>query len=311
MTQIICDTNRVLENGLVYPELKWMVGIFEWIDRVQSYDNRPTNWNYMTQLKLFVDRGAQDSNFIDTVSSIVARGCDDDYCSTQPIPYLEERRRNFETLIYDIFDIQSSLKVVASSSSSAESDASTEKQLRYDYKFAERWIQSKRTIVESNVFVSQNEALDGMPYYSTAYQFNSFISALRSSSLFGLTDSKVFFLGDASKGLRGLNAGLVNLAAFLANAMAESITTDSCDEVGWEKGATGCGQNGRDYSSESCPQWQSFMTCAVNPQMEMEAQTPITDEAPFLLSFSPSPFKCYPGNQTFISAVAGCCYWGR
>jgi hypothetical protein len=304
--QIICDTNRVLENGLVYPELKWMVGIFEWIDRVQSYDNRPTNWNYLTQLKLFVDRGAQDIKFIDTVSSIVARGCDRDYCSTQPIPYLEERRRNFETLIYDVFDIQSSLNVVGSESASA-----TDKTLRYDYKFAEEWIQSKRSIIESNVFVSRNEALDGVPYFSTAYRFDSFISALRSSSLFGLTESKVFFLGDSAKGLRGLNAGLVNLAAFLANAIAESITIDSCDEMSWEKDATGCGQNGRDYTSESCPQWQSFMTCAVNPQMEMEAQTPITDEAPFLLNYSPSPFKCYPGNQTFASSVAGCCFWGR
>lgn len=46
--------------------------------------------------------------------------------------------------------------------------------------------------------------------------------------------------------------GLVNLAFFLANAMAESITNDSCDEIHWDKDSLGrysianaCGQNGR------------------------------------------------------------------
>lgn len=282
-----------------------MVGIFEWIDRVQSYDNRSTNWNYMTQLKLFVDRGAKDLKFIDTVSSIVTRGCDGDYCSTQPISFIEERRQNFEVLIYEIFDLQSSLTLTSGAL------VSTIQEPPYDYEFAEKWIQSKRSIIESNVFVSQNEALDGKPYFSTAYRFNSFISALRSSSLYGLTENKIFFLGDDSKGLRAFNAGLVNLAAFLANVMVESIALDSCDELGWEADASGCGQNGREYSSEGCPEWQSFMTCAVNQKMEMEAQVPITDQAPFLLGASPSPFKCYPGNETITSDVSGCCFWGR
>ena len=272
---------------------------------MQSYDNPSTNWNYIAQLKLFVDRGAKDLKFIDTVSNIVARGCDSQYCSTQPVPFIEERRRNFEKLIFDIFDIQSSLKLTSGSSTS------TNQVPRYDYEFAEQWIQSKRSLIESTIFVSQNEALDGKAYFSTAYRFNSFITALRSSSLYGLSEYKVFFLGDPSKGLRGFNAGLVNLAAFLANVMVESITTDSCDEVGWETDASSCGQNGRDYSLESCPVWQSFMTCGVNPKMEMEAQIPITDQAPFLLGYSPSPFKCYPGNETFPSAVVGCCFWGR
>ena len=50
--------------------------------------------------------------------------------------------------------------------------------------------------------------------------------------------------------------GLANLAFFLANAMAESIQFDACDELHWEKSgsryslANPCGQNGRDYSSE-------------------------------------------------------------
>ena len=51
--------------------------------------------------------------------------------------------------------------------------------------------------------------------------------------------------------------GLVNLGFFFANAMAESIANDSCNEVHWENAdggryamANSCGQNGRDYGSE-------------------------------------------------------------
>ena len=58
--------------------------------------------------------------------------------------------------------------------------------------------------------------------------------------------------------LQLLLLGLVNLAFFLASAMAESITNDSCDEVHWDQTETGsqypiansCGQNGRDYGQE-------------------------------------------------------------
>ena len=310
--KIICENNRAPENGLVYTEMKWMVALFEWIDRIQSYDNG-SDWNYITQLKLFVHRGAKDLKFIDAVSSLVSRGCDGVYCSTQPTPFMEQRRKNFEFLIYNIFDIQSSLKQISSSSSLS----SIQPQPRFDYEYTEKYIQSKRSKMESNIFVSKNDALNGNPYYSTAFRFNSFISALRTSSLYGLSGSKVFFLGGATEDVKGFHAGLVNLAAFLANTMVESIRTDSCDEVSWEKNASGqhsisnaCGQNGRDYSLEVCPEWQSFMTCNVNPEMEMVAEIPITGEAPFLLTSLPDPFKCSASNETSDS-VAGCCFWGR
>lgn len=291
-----------------------MIAIFEWIDRIQTYYDSASNSNYMSQLKLFVERGAIDLDFFDSLSSLVARGCYGAHCSNQPIPFMDQRRSNFEKLIYGIFDIQSSLKVVSSGTTSS----SANQEPQYNYEYAEKWIQSKRSKIESNIFISQNEALEGMPYFSTAYNFNNFISALRSSALYGLAQNKVFFLYDTSKGSRGFKAGLVNLAIFLANAMVESIVTDSCDEINWQRDASGellpsnsCGQNGRNYSMEVCPEWQSFMTCNVDTQMEMEAEVPITDKAPFLLDLIQSPFKCYPGNEATRSDVAGCCFWGR
>lgn len=306
--QSICDTNRVLENGLVYPELKWMVGLFEWIDRVQSYDSPSTNWNYMTQLKLFVDRGATDLKFIDGVSSLVARGCDDLHCSTSPVPFLEQRRKNFETLL-DTFDVHESLQVASTSTSSLVPS--------YDYEYAETWIQAKRSKIEGNIFISQNEALSGMPYFSTAFRFDSFISALRASALYGLAENKVFFLGDASKGEQAFNAGLVNLAGFLSNVMVESITTDSCDELNWDNDlpnkydlTNSCGQNGRVYSEESCPSFQSFMSCQVQQKMQIRAEVPDPAITPFLSDTRPPELQCHP-NATAYPGIQGCCWWGR
>jgi hypothetical protein len=54
-----------------HPELKWIAGMFYWISSLQPYDN---GWNYLDELKLFVDHGMKDDAFIDAVSGIVNRG---------------------------------------------------------------------------------------------------------------------------------------------------------------------------------------------------------------------------------------------
>ena len=54
-------------------ELQWMVGLFEWCDRIQRYD--VDGWNYIEKLKEFTDGGYKDFDFVDQVSSIVNLGC--------------------------------------------------------------------------------------------------------------------------------------------------------------------------------------------------------------------------------------------
>ena len=289
----------------MYPEMKWIVALFEWINRIQTYSNSESKWNYMAQLKLFVDGGMKDSRiFIDAISSIITRGCDDYYCSTQTIHFLDERRKNFDTLIYDILDLPGRLNASTTSSP----------RRRYDYEYAERWLHSKRSKIEGNILISENNELEGMPYFSQSYQFDSFISALRITAKYGIADSKFFFVSEPQNGLRGFYAGLVNLAAFFANAMVESISLDSCDEIHLEKNASiggyaasdACGQNGRDYGAEVCPIWQSFITCPVDTELEMQATISPTNEAPFLLDTPPPPLQCRSETNT-----SGCCFWGR
>ena len=81
-------------------------------------------------------------------------------------------------------------------------------------------------------------------------------------SITGL-EKHLFYVGDEP---HEWEYGLVNIAAFLAHAMTESITNDACDEYHWEKNTDGdsaspigggtsnhyaisnaCGQNGMNY----------------------------------------------------------------
>lgn len=44
----------------------YLPGMFYWMESVQKYDVE--NWNYMTELRKFVDGGFKDRSFIDSVS---------------------------------------------------------------------------------------------------------------------------------------------------------------------------------------------------------------------------------------------------
>ncbi|CAJ1340517.1 unnamed protein product, partial [Effrenium voratum] len=57
------------------PELKWVAGMFYWLNAVQPYNSG--GWNYKTELKKWVDGGMKmsDTSFINGASGIVNRGC--------------------------------------------------------------------------------------------------------------------------------------------------------------------------------------------------------------------------------------------
>ncbi|KAL7542299.1 hypothetical protein ACHAXR_011641 [Thalassiosira sp. AJA248-18] len=173
---------------------------------------------------------------------------------------------------------------------------------------------------------------------STAYTFPNFMNSLEIAVL-QLPVDKAFFVGEGTRGrlpkLSGVEYGLVNIAAFLSNAMEEGIRIDSCDE--WNTDvkfdtlplSNGCGQYGRSYEAEECPENEPFQ-CALISTMEMTAvDGNIENNAP--------PFTCrarqfdggqeiFPGyydsfddvviqspyaNSLGRTDVEGCCWWGR
>ena len=57
-----------------YKELKWIAGFFYWVDQVQPYEEG--GWNYLDELRKFVDDGMKGDSFINSVSGIVNRVSD-------------------------------------------------------------------------------------------------------------------------------------------------------------------------------------------------------------------------------------------
>jgi hypothetical protein len=71
--------------------------MFYWMDSVQAYED--SGWNYLTELHSFVDGGMQNDAFIDAVSGIVNRGCQNPPCATGSVDGGPERLANFRTVL--------------------------------------------------------------------------------------------------------------------------------------------------------------------------------------------------------------------
>jgi hypothetical protein len=71
--------------------------MFYWIESVQGYN--VDGWNYLTELRSFVEGGMTDHGFIDAVSGIVNRGCHDPPCATGSVDGAHERSHNFNKVL--------------------------------------------------------------------------------------------------------------------------------------------------------------------------------------------------------------------
>ena len=168
-----------------------------------------------------------------------------------------------------------------------------------------------------------------------------------SGSITGL-NKHVFWTGDDAT---QWEYGLVNIAAFLAHAMTESITNDACDEYHWEKNtdadgscqgesgtkcfdnhyaiANSCGQDGVNYQEFTCQEGEEHMACPVDRNMRLEATTgSVYPNAPPPMTCKPrsmgesftgywdvgagAEMNVFPYENTFGRTDAeGCCFWGR
>ncbi|CAE7696944.1 unnamed protein product, partial [Symbiodinium microadriaticum] len=82
------------------PELKWVAGMFYWLNAVQPYSSG--GWDYIAELKKWVDNGMQkgDRSFINGASGIVNRGCHNPpNCGTGELHAATERAANFDKVL--------------------------------------------------------------------------------------------------------------------------------------------------------------------------------------------------------------------
>jgi len=149
-------------------EIRWVVALFEWTERVQSYDSN--GWNYLEQLHkmadgdLLNDLKFEQSNFIDEVGSILEQGCPTPPCdtveTTHRLNWANERKLNFRIAL-ESFGLPMKSQVFSQIQS-----------ILTDGKDA----------FEEVVLRSINP-IDKTTYQSYRYQFSDFIEALRLVSL--------------------------------------------------------------------------------------------------------------------------------
>jgi len=161
-------------------------------------------------------------------------------------------------------------------------------------------LEANKLSIQKNVLVSQ--APEYTWEYSTLYRYDDFIVALGVMTEHTLATSP-FFLGGfgTQSNQEAVLYGLVNVAAFLSQSMAESIKYDTCDEANWDfvnnyyPLSNACGQGGLSYQDLHCNEDEMHMECPVRNDMMLTATTPAkwlggADGAPGPLYCAPKSF---------------------
>ena len=218
-----------------------------------------------------------------------------------------------------------------------------------------------RAVLEENLFVFRS--LDGSLVPSTLYSYDTFIDAFSNAydklyvgpqgqgrreqsndnewhpPLLSNHENEIEQSGDDRRRQmqynRGLDLryGLVNIAAFLAQAQVESILNDACDETHHDKvdgvfpTSNSCGQYGLSYQDMSCQSSEQRFQCPVNDQMAAVAThsgkyaNSLYEFRPHFYcgasqkktgSFDPISLMSIKGpfaNRAGRTDVKGCCFW--
>jgi hypothetical protein len=328
-----CKTPDKICSDPNYPELKWIAGFFYWMESVQSYDRQ--GWYYLTALHEFVNGGMTDTSFIDSVSGIVNRGCHNPPCATGEVDGLDQRRENFN-IVLQAMGLPSSggqnrpASSVPQSSTSAGDpiDTSTQSQSSIGQTSSlTNYLAQFRDFLEQSVLSYTN--LQGIKVQSGIYTFDKLLQSLSYATDTGYAEGKTFYTDNDS-----LKYGLVNLAAFLAQAMTESIQYDACEEFHLDSTSqrfpisNSCGQFGQNYQDYKCDEMDAVMECPILSGLYIEAVDggKYNDHRPnfYCRSKAQEPFtgafdertseiytdEPYP-NSAGRTDVEDCCYWGR
>lgn len=92
----LCSNPQLICSSTEHGEIKWIAGLFFWMNEVQGYNDPAYNWDYYAQLKAYVDGGMKGDAFINAVSGIVNRGCPASTCPISgAVDGLADRKAHF------------------------------------------------------------------------------------------------------------------------------------------------------------------------------------------------------------------------
>jgi hypothetical protein len=149
----------------------------------------------------------------------------------------------------------------------------------------------KQSEYDAQLMVSQQPDLSWAP--SSIYHWADFLQALYAMHLTGVGEKRIWF-GDASDDeATRTKLAAVNVAAFIAQSMVETIKYDACDENNWDTGypiTSACGQLGQNYENYDCE-----LACPKRKDLRISAVTHAKWYG------APGPLFCAP-DQAFIDA---------
>ena len=238
-------------------ELRWDVALFEWVERIQSYNNDDLDWNYIQELTKFTFSREGDmlssvqfsllqgepSHFIDEVGGILEQGCPYPPCDLNRPNRLRaksQRKQNFLTSLEGVgLPVKSELFRAT------------------EYHFSDLI----KDNFEEFLLLSKSPKDNGKMYQSYRYHFHDFMESLRKMSDVGF-DGNYFYIGQEDEDLEGgagpSNSGLLNIALFLSYSIEMSILDDACDEHntqlvnGRYPVSNSCGMHGLSYQDMIC-----------------------------------------------------------
>ena len=148
------------------------------------------------------------------------------------------------------------------------------------------YLDSHRSILESRIFQSYTNPYRNKTKLSENYRYDDFRSMLEYMAKTGIPNPTTpnqpykLYLGPDNCHQNGWQIGLVNIAAFLSQAMTLSIRNDTCDEINWESVSddsiapiyplsNACGMRGWEYTSHfhSCQEYD----CPIQKNMKVKA----------------------------------------
>ena len=330
--QGICSSDQTYGG-----QMQWMVGLFEWADRVQTYSK--DGWNYIDELHKFVDGGYKDFSFVDAVSGVVNIGCHDPPCKgfgNQAVQPHNKRERNevFQRFLNQLQvarnfrpdAVPTPLPTPGPTTVATDAAPGTLSPTEMKDPTMSPTTSPRPTAVQGRPPESSVKAVEGeiikkkgrftelilqskhpsgalLPSY--LYTWRGFIKGLRKmTSGVGPGEKNFFYVGDGESP-NSLNYGLVNIAAFLADAVVKSIYDDACDENSHEMVnnrypiSNSCGQGGLSYQDEICKGGDAGMECIVDTKMVSHGVT----HARWL--GAPPPLYCGDRSTGYWDHVAG------
>jgi hypothetical protein len=138
---------------------------------------------------------------------------------------------------------------------------------------------------------------------SEVYRYDDLLRAIRLMYLEGVGDYKFYIGDDDDDTTISTTLGLVNIAAFLAQSMKETIKYDACDENNWDvidgkyPISNACGQLNQTYQEYTCPADMEHMACEVDSNMEQVAYTNAKWYG------APGPLYCGPKSKYPVSVL--------